>query len=60
MKDIELEVDENGKSTGIAIMEFDTEEIAEKAAEALDRFKFTKYILTSVTSKKFDEIFELK
>lgn len=59
VQDIELEV-KDGQSTGIAIMYFDSEENADQAAEALDRFKFAKYILTSISAKKFEDIFALK
>ena len=41
-------------------MSFDSEEKADQAAEALDRFKFAKYTLTSLSSKKFEDIFTLK
>jgi hypothetical protein len=57
--DIELEI-KDGSTSGIAMMSFKTEEKAEEAAEALDRFQFTKYTLTALTAKKFDEIFSLK
>lgn len=49
----------NGKTTGIAILRFKNQELANEAANSLDRFILTKTLtLRAITFENFNKVFE--
>ena len=49
----------NGKTTGIAILRFKNQELANAAANSLDRFILTKTLtLRAITFENFNKVFE--